>query len=692
MGEYMRTALTTVFCWILAVTSARAWQEEQDKPPALNFLQQLGPIGGGGGSGEDLQLSGQFQVAEGGREGRLSITAEMTPSWHVYSLTQKPGATQKSELQVADSEHFKLLGPFQADSPPKIKNVEYFPVPIEEHSDKVVWTAPLRISEGVDPPNLRFKVTYTGQLCQDEGVCIPITKPVDVVFAGYFQSPKPTGDYRASNSHVAIGGYVKPNIALPGTKIELVLTATPDPNWHVYSYAKRDPDKISKPTLVAITQPVDWKVEGPQASAEPVAHETGFPDDPIEYYHEGQISWTFEIEIPADAAPGQRELAGLIGYQVCDESSCDIPTGAAFTAMVTVGAPSDVQAERLPLAFGQASYDQASEAVERLSSRTAVAASPSDFDNQPLAVIFGFAFLAGLILNVMPCVLPVIGLKIMSFVQQAGESRVRVFSLNLAYSLGLLVVFWALATAAFFLQLGWGDQFSNAGFNIVLASIVFVFGLSLLGVWEIPIPGFVGSGKAGEMAEREGVFGAFCKGMLTTVLATPCTGPFLGPAIGWAIQQEAWLNYSTFTCVGVGMASPYLLIGAFPQLIGVLPKPGAWMSTFKEVMGFVLMGTVVFIFFFLDDQYTISALALLVTLGFACWLIGRTPMTAPFGAKLRAWLGGTSVAALTAVLAFYFVPNILFANELPWSPYTRASLDEQLAKGNTVLVDFTADW
>ena len=171
-----------------------------------------------------------------------------------------------------------------------------------------------------------------------------------------------------------------------------------------------------------------------------------------------------------------------------------------------------------------------------------VAAGSDSLADMHTVVILFLAFLAGLILNVMPCVLPVIGLKIMAFVQQAGQSRMQVFALNFWYSLGLLFVFWILATTAFFLQVGWGAQFSSVGFNVVLMAVVFVFGLSLLGVWEIPIPGLVGSGKASELTEKEGYFGAFCKGALTTVLATPCTGPFLGPAIGWAIKQPVVMN------------------------------------------------------------------------------------------------------------------------------------------------------
>jgi thiol:disulfide interchange protein len=314
-----------------------------------------------------------------------------------------------------------------------------------------------------------------------------------------------------------------------------------------------------------------------------------------------------------------------------------------------------------------------------------------------LAAILVSAFVGGLLLNLMPCVLPVIGLKMFSFMEQAGENRRRVLLLNLWYTLGLLSVFLALATLAVAADLGirdqnldWGEQFSSSSFNIAMAGLVFVMALSFLGVWDIPIPGFVGSGKAAELATREGATGAFAKGAMSTVLATPCSGPFLGPVFGFTLSQPVWITYLIFACVGLGMASPYLVIGAFPRLIRLLPKPGAWMDTFKQIMGFLLLGTVVFIFTFLKKDYVVPTFALLIGLWFACWLIGRTPITAPPTRKIRAWAGAAAVAGAVGLFAF----TMLTPGEqlLPWKPFSREELTRLSAQGKTVMVDFTADW
>ncbi|MBI86429.1 MAG: hypothetical protein CMJ81_24790 [Planctomycetaceae bacterium] len=530
-----------------------------------------------------------------------------------------------------------------------------------------------------------------------------------------------------SRAQARLRGYVKPSVVSPGSTAQLFITITPLEDYHVYPHADRDSQTFSKPTLIVTTE----GFESRRPTTDAVIHETPSVQNlPPSRYHEGSVTWTVELIVPEDTEHGVQHIAGVIGYQACTTDLCDRPRGAEFVSKISVAAQSNSQIA--PLSFRKSEYRVAAAfAQQRLDAGdrqkghplavTPVAdrserkqpvvdqseregtAGQEDAITDPsetgppvrsslgLFSILGSAFLAGLILNVMPCVLPVIGLKIMSFVTQAGESRTRIFALNLWYSLGLMAIFMILATMAVVLKLGWGEQFSSTAFNMVLVCVVYVFGLAMLGVWEIPIPGFVGTSKSLDASEQEGAMGAFCKGALTTVLATPCTGPLLGPALTWAVKQPPLLTYTAFATVGLGMAFPYLLIGAFPQLISFLPKPGAWMNTFKQLMGFVLMGTVVFIFSFMDQQYLIEALAMLVGLGMACWLIGKLPFSASFPEKLRTWAMGCAVVLLTAVTMFGVLP-LLSSHELPWIEFDRQSLDQYRAEGHTLLVDFTADW
>jgi len=233
----------------------------------------------------------------------------------------------------------------------------------------------------------------------------------------------------------------------------------------------------------------------------------------------------------------------------------------------------------------------------------------------------------------------------------------------------------------------------------------------------VPIPGFAGRGVAGDLAQKEGVAGAFAKGVLTTVLATPCSAPFLGSAMIWALAQPAPFTLAAFFSAGLGMASPYLLIGAFPALIRFLPKPGAWMETFKQIMGFVLLGTVVFIFTFLDWSYLVPTLGLLMGLWLACWRVGRIAPTADGGAKARGWLEAAAVGGLVWLLMFPGLNDMLPAplNVRGLYGVMHGRLEEakeravalyledlrqqgitalpQLDVGKrTVMIDFTADW
>ncbi len=183
------------------------------------------------------------------------------------------------------------------------------------------------------------------------------------------------------------------------------------------------------------------------------------------------------------------------------------------------------------------------------------------------------------------------------------------------------------------------------------------------------------------------------KGALTTqVLATPCSGPFLGAVFGYTLRQPPLVTYLIFGSLGLGMASPYLLVGAFPQLIRFLPKPGLWMETFKQVMAFFMLATVVYLFSLLRQrsELLVPTFALLMGVWAGCWLIGRTPLTADLSRRLRAWGAGALVVAVIGVAAFRFlIPGESLLN---WEPFSPARLEQLTHEGRTVMLEFTADW
>lgn len=342
-----------------------------------------------------------------------------------------------------------------------------------------------------------------------------------------------------------------------------------------------------------------------------------------------------------------------------------------------------------------------------------------------LAGLLAFAFLGGLILNIMPCVLPVISIKVLSFVQQSQEEPGRVFRLGITFCAGIMASFWALALMIIVLksagaQLGWGFQFQQPGFVIVMMSLMFTFALSLLGVFEITLPGAAMTSLS-TAETHEGYPGAFMKGVLGTILATPCTAPFLGPALGVAFASTNAQLFTVFTFVGLGMASPFFLLTWKPAWLRYLPKPGNWMVHFKQLMGFLLMGTVVWMLYVLGHQIgpdgIVWSVAFLGFLAIACWILGlQTPLTsAP--RRMVAWVVAVCFACSGWWVAYVHKSGIKelqqaylaslaceceldapiiavneWAMKIPWQKWHQGRAENLARQGYTVYVDYTAVW
>jgi suppressor for copper-sensitivity B len=497
---------------------------------------------------------------------------------------------------------------------------------------------------------------------------------------------------------------------------EVAIVARIEPTWHIYSITQLPGGP--RPTEIKLRSSEAYRLLGGFRADPPPERrsELAFGNLVIETHHD-QVTWRAPIEIGLGVAAETLEIEGTVLVQACSPNQCLPPQEVPFTAVLAQDVPSSTESPTA-LAWGEPNTQQAAGRPAQSDNSTPFRPRTLKIiahnERTSLAMVMGLGFLGGLILNLMPCVLPVIGLKILSFVHQAGRSRRQALVLNIWYSLGLLSVFLVLASLAVFVSLGWGQLFSFTGFNVALAAVVFTMSLSLLGVWEISIPGFFGSGKANDLSQREGVVGAFCKGVLTTILATPCSGPFLATALAWAVGQPPLKTYAVFLSVGIGMASPYLLIGAFPSLIRFLPKPGPWMDTFRQIMGFVLLATVAYLLTLIPWGFVVPTVAFLFGLWAACWWIGRTPLTTSFSRKARAWLSAAAFAGVVGFVTFGWLAGVMAGrfertlqaalgdsenrlasqeeDALPWRPFSRKTFEELIAAQNTVMVDFTADW
>jgi thiol:disulfide interchange protein DsbD len=310
----------------------------------------------------------------------------------------------------------------------------------------------------------------------------------------------------------------------------------------------------------------------------------------------------------------------------------------------------------------------------------------------------------------MPCVLPVLSLKVFSLMKHAGENPKAAWIQGVAFTAGVVLSFWVLAGLLLALraagnQIGWGFQMQSPGFVLALIFLFFLLGLNLFGVFEL------GASLVGLDAKATGHLGglasSFGNGALATLAATPCTAPFMGSALGFAAQQPAFISLLIFTFLALGMATPYLLLTIFPGALRFVPKPGAWMEAFKQFMGFLLMATVIFLIYvfgaLVGEEQVPWLLFVLLLAGLAAWIYGRwTTPTRAMPIRLVALM------VALGLLGYAIYWGTMLAKAAPaqgpapatsetattegWQPWTQAAVDAALAKGRPVFVDFTAAW
>ena len=637
----------------------------------------------------------------------LVIVAKLGSGWHLYSLEQKPGGPRPTKITIADESAYLPEAPFVATPPPEKKTIDGVPgwegLIVEEHAGTVTWTAPLE----KNPQSKKDAVVgnISLQLCKDNACTPPQTIPFSALLTETNEeTTTPVIQHLPERGHVAIEG----SVGLPTQsdngclawpiRIELL----PQPGWHLYA-PKTDPTTAigqGKPSIISLAP------SGAVRVCEILANEPQLLDDPelrAAGAVEGSIQFTLQVEQQdsglSNDSDQTRQLEAIIGYQTCSDVTCDPPWASRLSITLPEGNDDSPKIVFSDSRYGEAAQHPAtltfpSQEKLQLSSATRPAEPvPAQSLSLPVALLAGL--LGGLILNLMPCVLPVLGLKLMSFAQQSGRARQEIFQLNLWYCAGLYAVFFVLATASVAANLGlagnnlaWGEQFTSSSFNITMAAIVFSFALSFLGVWELPIPGFIGS-TAGKVQTQEGPAGSFFKGVLSTVLATPCSGPFLGPVFGFTLTQPTGVTYAVFAAIATGMALPYFIVGIFPSLIRFVPKPGPWMETLKEVLGFVMLGTVVFLFTFLDSNYFVPTFALLISIWIGCWWVGRYQKTKGMAGLIQ-WLQAAAVSVTLGTLVFSFLgPS---DSVIDWKPFSKERLAELRSNGSTVMVDFSAEW
>jgi thiol:disulfide interchange protein DsbD len=321
-----------------------------------------------------------------------------------------------------------------------------------------------------------------------------------------------------------------------------------------------------------------------------------------------------------------------------------------------------------------------------------VAGSPATSSVTTISAI-GLAFVGGIILNLMPCVFPVLFLKGLALVQSSGQERKHLRSHGLVYTLGILVSFWIIVAVLLILratgsQAGWGFQLQSPTFIAVLAAGLFFFALSLAGQFDL---GLSLTSVGGGLAQKQGYTGSFFTGVLATIVATPCTAPLMGAAIGFALAQPAGVTFAVFTALGLGLATPYLLLSFQPAWTRILPRPGAWMEILKQLTAVPLFGTAIWLAWVYGNLHSGNSqgvdhltrlLWCFLALAIAGWALGKWP------ANWKSAIAALLIAAVGLAIPLYQPKD----TTLVWAPYSQQTLDQARAAGHPVFIDFTAAW
>lgn len=429
--------------------------------------------------------------------------------------------------------------------------------------------------------------------------------------------------------------------------------------------------------------------------------DTGVIEDGILNYYDTAVL-TVETILTDEINAGEYRVPFQAAYQLCDDAgTCYTPRTETFETVFRV--PKDVVLSAAAEIIATDDGPGETEGMSTGETDAALKDKLSGTQTGTLLKILLFAFIGGLLLNVMPCVLPVLSIRALNLVKQSGNRRREIFNGSLFYTAGILVSLLVLAGAVIALKLsgelvGWGFQFQNPLFVVFLITVVFVFALSLFDVFVFQAPVM---NSALQRAGQKGYIGSFFNGIIAVLLATPCTAPLLGTALGFAFSQPPAAIIGIFSMIGLGFALPFLLIGIRPSIIQRLPKPGAWMNTFKELMGFVLLGTVLYLMSVLRYQISSAAmirvLIFLLLIGFFLWIYGKTAK--PSFSRKRRWI----IFAIFCILSVSVAGRLLQFEERSetlksyeerdrWESFSPSRLAEYRQEGRAVLVVFSAEW
>lgn len=723
--QIMHAFLTVVAAWIAAATySSRGFASEPDRPHAqVDLLANVSEVVAGG----SFDVGVRFRIEEG---------------WHIYWLNAGD-AGLPPRVSWAIPEGFTLS---ELHFPVPKKHVAGGDIVTNVLKGEPVLLAEARAPAAIDGPSIRFAADIHYLICNTqclrEDAKVELSLPVrtsvgkpapaneDVFAAARRALPK------GSSRFLTVGVTVSDDSFASGQHFDLNVVLDIGREFHIQS------DRPLNPAFIATElylEPVNGMGFDPPQFPPAKVRSLPVVGKVSEFAGETRI----RVPVKVYEAPTVEPIrfAGVVKYQACNESgNCFSPEAVAFTYLVspdhapapvvkagdsagpTTGSATGSSLETGPAvaalagASEKAPTDKAalpSVAVPAEEAGSGEAVNWTDWLRQfGLGGLLLGCFLYGLAINLTPCVLPLLSIKVLGFVQQAHESRARTAVLGFSFGLGAMIFFVVLGLLA---AAGTNIlQFPSA--VIALGAVVVAMALSMLGVWTLQPPAAATSLDA--RIQQEGVLASFGKGMLAPVLGFACTGPFMAAAYGWAVQQPRGIAIVAFLVMGLGMATPYIVLGFNPRWLSFLPKPGAWMITFERIMGFLLLAMVVWLINPLTTQ--IGAVGLqwtfvfLIGVAMACWVWGQVNWTMSDGRRFALRMLSIAVVAISGAIVYGYAyplgPALArqkmaletkyaggsggqgddWSNGVPWQRWSPDAVHDAVCAGKTVFVDFTA--
>ncbi len=683
----------------------------------------------------------------------LAVSLEPEKDWHVY--WRSPGGLTGLPTQVA----WKGPSGFgfgRAQFPvPRLKHDETLKEDSYVLDGRSIVLVPVTVPASIPAGGTAtFEATVSWLACKKE--CIPgevvASVNLPIALSGAKADPANEAIFREARAdlpepvrkaeHVKIAASVDAREVKRGDKFGATLAVEIEPKSHMQSRTPLEEGLIPAVLFLESTPGLEiGEVAYPKAQV----RQDKMLGKLSEYG--GRVEFKIPVVAEEDAPGSARAVRGVLQYQICtDAGTCYPPQWIEIEIPVPMagGVDSDPPVSRATADPAQGQDEQNKSGSAAVTGDAAAPAARSDdswlaqvqtwFIEKGFWGVLVLAAMGGLVLNLMPCVLPVISLKVLSFVRQAGESRGRIFVLGAAYCVGIMTFFGLLAALFASTGQGWGEHFQEPVVVLVLAGVVTAFALSLFGVFSVFTPHVVN--KLGQAAEaREGPGSAFFTGVLATVLGTACTAPFLSAAVGIASKLPPHQGPWVFVAVGAGMALPFFILAVNPAWLRFVPRPGPWMGTFEALMGFLLLGTVIWLLNpirgQLGDWGLLLTLIFLLGVAMAAWVKGRVQWEHPTGRKAALSAAALVLLALAWLVPFQWLSTLseleaarlrearLMAqaeqarltggnvagevswnlaaweeapDEIPWVPYDEALVRRFVETGYTVFVDFTADW